>query len=275
MGRTVDSPGRHAALPARAGAGLRHGVRRWGVPLRAFAVFILLWHVASLWYERPLQLPSPDRVAAALRDLAESGDLADHALTSTRRMLTALGLATIVAVPLGILMGLQRGFERLVNPLVELLRPISGIAWLPLALWMFGIGDTLPVFIMFYVAVFPILFNTIAGVRQVDPRLIAASRTMGVGRRNVLFRVVLPSAMPSIVVGLRLAFAGSWAAIVAAELIGAPSGLGFAIEWYRQMLMTPKVFAIILTIGLIGYLGDLLLRLLQRRLTPWATGGEL
>jgi ABC-type nitrate/sulfonate/bicarbonate transport system permease component len=95
---------------------------------------------------------------------------------------------------------------------------------------------------------------------------------MGVGRGPLLLYVLVPSALPTVMVGIRLAFAASWAAIVAAELIGSPSGLGFAIEWYRQLLMTPKVFAFILAIGVVGYLCDMGLRGLQRRLTPWAEG---
>jgi len=112
----------------------------------------------------------------------------------------------------------------------------------------------------------------VAGVRQTDARLLAAARTMGIGRWRLLIHVLVPSALPTVMVGIRLAFAASWAAIVAAELIGSPTGLGFAIEWYRQMLMTPKVFAFILAIGVVGYVCDLGLRSLQRRLTPWADG---
>ncbi len=246
--------------------------RRLWVSLRSFAVFFALWWLLHLWNANPLQLPSPLKVLQALWNLLREGEIAAHASVSTLRMLLALALAIGVAVPLGFLMGLSRRAEEVIDPLVEILRPISGIAWLPLALFIFGVGDTLPVFIMFYVGFFPILLNTVAGVRQTDARLLAAARTMGVGRRALLVHVLVPSALPTIMVGIRLAFAASWAAIVAAELIGAPSGLGFAIEWYRQLLMTPKVFAFILAIGVVGYLCDLGLRALQRRLTPWAEG---
>jgi ABC-type nitrate/sulfonate/bicarbonate transport system permease component len=246
--------------------------RRLWVSLRSFAVFFALWWLLHLWNANPLQLPSPLKVLQALWNLLREGEIAAHASVSTLRMLLALALAIGVAVPLGFLMGLSRRAEEMIDPLVEILRPISGIAWLPLALFIFGVGDTLPVFIMFYVGFFPILLNTVAGVRQTDARLLAAARTMGVGRRALLVHVLVPSALPTIMVGIRLAFAASWAAIVAAELIGAPSGLGFAIEWYRQLLMTPKVFAFILAIGVVGYLCDLGLRALQRRLTPWAEG---
>lgn len=248
---------------------------QWVVALRAFAVFLALWQAMHLWNGNPLQLPSPLAVASAMWDLALGGELLQHASISASRLLIALCIAIALAVPLGFFMGLSPRAESYIDPLVEMLRPISGIAWLPLALFIFGIGNTLPVFIMVYVGFFPILLNTVAGVRQVDRRLVAASQTMGVGRAATLRYVIVPAALPSVMVGVRLAFAGSWAAIVAAELIGAPSGLGFAIEWYRQLLMTPKVFGFIAVIGVVGYLCDLGLRTLQRRLTPWTEGTEL
>ena len=249
--------------------------QRWLVPVRSFAVFAGLWQIAFMFNNNPLQLPSPARVFAALWNLLVSGEILEHASVSTGRMAIALVTAIAVAVPLGFWMGMSRKAEAYIDPLVELLRPISGIAWLPLALFIFGVGDTLPVFIMVYVAFFPILLNTIAGVRQVDQRLVSAARTMGVNRTAMLVHVLIPAALPTIMVGIRLAFAASWAAIVAAELIGSPSGLGFAIEWYRQLLMTSKVFAFILAIGVVGYLCDVGLRYLQRYLTPWADGTEL
>ncbi len=245
------------------------------VALRSFAIFLGLWYLCFLWNANALQLPSPLRVLTALTDLVRSGEVLEHAMISTSRLAVALLAATLLAVPLGFLMGLNRRIETLVDPLVELLRPISGIAWIPLGLFIFGVGDTLPVFIMLYVAFFPLLLNTVAGVRQVDRKLISAARTMGIGRVAMLRHVIVPAALPTVMVGARLAFAGAWAAIVAAELIGAPSGLGFAIEWYRQLLMTPKVFAFIMIIGVVGYLCDLALRRLQRWLTPWSEGMEL
>lgn len=249
--------------------------RRWFIALRSFAVFIGLWYLLFLWNGNPIQLPSPFRVANALWQLALSGELFEHALISTTRLVIALMVATLIAVPLGFFMGRNRTADRFIDPVVELLRPISGIAWIPLALFIFGVGDVLPVFIMVYVAFFPLLLNTIAGVRGVDHKLINAANTMGVHGWPLMRQVIVPGALPTIMVGFRLAFAGAWAAVIAAELIGAPSGLGFAIEWYRQLLMSPKVFAFIAIIGLVGYLCDLALRALQRRLTPWAEGTGL
>lgn len=250
-------------------------LRKTGIALRSFMIFLALWWALAAWNANPIQLPTPLRVADAIWGLAADGELFEHAWISTSRLLIALLVATLLAVPLGFLMGLNRTADRLIDPLVEMLRPISGIAWIPLGLFIFGVGDTLPVFIMVYVALFPLLLNTAAGVRGVDQKLVSAARTMGVSRWGMLRHVIVPAALPTVMVGFRLAFAGSWAAVIAAELIGAPSGLGFAIEWYRQLLMSPKVFGFIAMIGLVGYLCDLALRRLQRWLTPWAEGLEL
>ncbi len=243
--------------------------------IRSFAVFIALWWGVAVWIENPIQIPTPGRVAAALLNLAEGGELAENVLISTTRLAISLIVAVLLAVPLGFFMGLNEKANAYLDPLVELLRPISGIAWIPLALFIFGIGDVLPVFLMVYVGFFPLLLNTIAGVRSVDRKLIDAARTMGVGRAALLRKVIVPAAFPTVMVGFRLAFAGAWAAIIAAELIGSPSGLGFAIEWYRELLMSPKVFAFIGMIGLIGYVCDVGLRALQRWLTPWSEGTGL
>lgn len=250
-------------------------LRQAGVALRSFALFFAAWWLLALWNNNPIQLPDPLRVARAMLELARDGEVLEHASVSAGRVVLALAIAVLLALPLGLLMGLSRRVEAYVDPLVELLRPISGIAWIPLALFIFGVGNALPVFIMVYVAFFPLLLNTIAGVRGVDRKLLDAARTMGISRAATLRHVIVPAALPTVMVGLRLAFAGAWAAVVAAELIGAPSGLGFAIEWYRQLLMSAKVFGFIVLIGAVGFLCDSLLRALQRRLTPWTEGSAL
>lgn len=262
----VVAPARHRGAPA--------WLRRTGVVLRSYALFIAAWWLPAAWNGNPIQLPDPASVFNALVDLARDGELLEHTVVSSTRVVIALSIAVSLALPLGFAMGLSRRLESFVDPLVELLRPISGIAWIPLALFIFGVGNMLPIFIMVYVAFFPLLLNTVSGVRSVDRRLIDASRTMGVSRRAVLERVVIPASLPTVMVGFRLAFASAWAAVVAAELIGAPSGLGFAIEWYRQLLMSPKVFGFIALIGLVGFLFDSMLRALQRKLTPWHTGAS-
>ena len=240
------------------------------VYFRTMAAFALAWAALSAWTANTALLPSPLAVGRAIVELAADLELFKHAAISLGRMVASLAIAVALAVPLGLLMGTRRLAEDLLDPVVEVLRPISGIAWIPLALFMFGIGNALPVFIMTYAAFFPILLGTISGVRGVDRRLVDAARTMGVRPRTIVATVVMPAAAPALLVAIRLGVASAWTAVVAAELIGAPSGLGYAIEWYRELLMTPQVMSFIAMIGVIGFLFDASLRALSRRLTPWA-----
>ena len=240
------------------------------VYFRTMLVFALVWAGISWLTAKPVLLPSPLAVVEAIVELAKDLELFEHAAISLGRMVVSIALASALAMPLGLMMGLHPRFERIVDPTLELLRPISGIAWIPLALFIFGIGNALPVFIMTYAAFFPILVGTIAGVRTVDRRLIDAARTMGVPRGAIVRRVVIPAALPSLLVALRLGIALSWTVVVAAELIGAPSGLGYAVEWYRELLATPQVMSFIAMIGVIGYLCDVGVRWLNAKLTPWA-----
>lgn len=263
-----------AARAARGAVPLASPARRRAldvlVYVRTMAVFLVVWALAAAWKSNPALLPQPWAAIDAFVDLAMDGELFLHAAISFGRMLASLALAALVAVPLGLALGLSRRLEAIVDPTVELLRPISGIAWIPLALFIFGIGNTLPVFIMTYAAFFPILLGTVAGVHGVDRRLMDAARTMGVPSRTIVTRVVVPAALPALLVSLRLGVASAWTAVVAAELIGAPSGLGYAVEWYRELLMTPQVMAFIAMIGVLGYVCDAGVRALARATTPWA-----
>jgi len=240
------------------------------VYVRTMAVFAAVWALIAWWTANPILLPSPLVAFQAFVDLARNLELFESAGISLARMLVSLALAGVLAIPLGVLMGLHRVLDDTIDPTIELLRPISGIAWIPLALFIFGIGNALPVFIMTYAAFFPILLGTVAGVRAVDAKLVDAARTMGVSPATIITRVVFPAALPSLLVALRLGVAAAWTAVVASELIGAPSGLGYSIEWYRELLMTPQVMSFIAMIGILGYLCDRAVRELAQRLTPWA-----
>lgn len=240
------------------------------VYLRTMAAFVVVWALIARWTGNVALLPSPLLVIDAFVDLARDLELFVHAGISFGRMLISVAIASAIAIPLGLLMGLSRTLDAIIDPTVEVLRPISGIAWIPLALFIFGIGNALPVFIMTYTAFFPILLGTVAGVRAVERRLIDAARTMGLPYRTIVTRVVVPAALPSLLIALRLGLASSWTAVVAAELIGAPSGLGYAVEWYRELLMTPQVMSFIAMIGVLGYLSDRAVRALAKRFTPWA-----
>lgn len=240
------------------------------VYVRTMVLFLLAWSIAAVAVPNKLLLPSPLAVAQALLESWRDGELAANAGISLLRLIVSVAAAALLAIPLGLAMGRSRLISDLFEWTVELLRPIAGIAWIPLALFIFGIGQRLPIFIMFYTAFFPLLLGTAAGAQSVDRRLIAAARTMGLSQATIMRRVVVPAALPSVLVSLRLAVAASWTAVVAAELVGAPSGLGYAIEYYRSMLSTPSVMAFIAVIGFLGFLTDRALRWFADALAPWA-----
>lgn len=251
-------------------ARLWSGLESIALYLRTMIVFLVVWYGVALWIGNPVLLPTPIAVAKSFFQLAADGEMARNFLASARRLVFSFVLAGAIGIPLGLVMGLNRRTFQLFDPVIELLRPISGIAWIPLGLFIFGVGDALPTFIMFYGAFFPMVINTIISIRSVDASYINAARTLGADRSVVLRHVILPAALPGILVGARLAAGAGWMSMVAAELIGAPSGLGFAVEWYRELLMTSKVLAFIVLIGLLGYAFDRLLRLVQRHFARWA-----
>ena len=168
-------------------------------------------------------------------------------------------------------MGRWGWFERLVDPVIELFRPISPLAWIPLAILWFGIGETGKIFIIFIATFFPILLNTVSGVKSVDPVLIRAGQVLGCNDdRSLFIKVILPAAMPTIVVGLRISFGTGWAAIIAAELVAAQIGLGYLIADGMEILRSDLVLVGMVTIGVLGVLIDAVFRLLNNR---FAWGG--
>lgn len=240
--------------------------------VRAMTVVLILWQLAALRIHNVVLLPSPVSVGQNWLELLLSGELAAQAASSAGREITGFLLALCVAVPLAFLLGLSPIANDFIDPVVEIARPINAFAWIPLGLFIFGIGQTLQVFIIFYASFFPILLNGVAGVRGADPVLLRAARTMGLSYPRIVLRVILPSAVPSILTGARLGAVISLLALIAAEFVGAPSGLGFAISYYGSLFRTSEMVAFIATLAVLGYLMDAGLRLLQRRLTPWAAG---
>lgn len=231
---------------------------------------VVSWVLAARITANEIIMPSPGSVAEALVDASRDGTLWDAAQTSLTRLAMGYGIAVLVCVPLGVAMGLSRTARALLDPIVELTRPISGLAWIPLALLLFGVGDTLVVFIIFYGAIFPIVVNTAAGIRDVDQHLVAASKTFGVSKLTTFFHVMLPGALPTILVGLRTASGTAWMSLVAAELVGGSAGLGFSLNYNRELLMSNLMVGYILAIAGLGFLTNLLLRSIEKRATPWA-----
>lgn len=232
----------------------------------AFTAILIVWQlVVSLTQTHIAILPPPLLAAETFMSLLMSGELIMHIKASLGRVGAAWAIAVLVAVPLGLAMGFWRTFERVLDPVIELFRPISPLAWIPLAILWFGIGETGKVFVIFIGTFFPIILNTVAGVKGVDPVLIRAGRVLGCNDDATLFRkVVLPAAMPSIVVGFRISFGTGWAAIIAAELVAAQSGLGYLIADGMEILRSDMVLVGMVVIGLLGVLIDSVFRVIIR-----------
>jgi NitT/TauT family transport system permease protein len=184
---------------------------------------------------------------------------------------TGFAIALVIAVPLGILMGYSEVFKTVVDPLVEVIRPVPPLAWLPLAVIWFGIGLGSAAFIIFLGAFFPIALNTVAGVKSVDPHLVEAARTLGARDRTILGRVLVPGSMPSIITGVRIGMGIAWMTLIAAELVGVKNGygLGYMIMAARDIARNDLLVAGIVVIGLFGFLIDWLIRLGEKRLLRW------
>lgn len=239
------------------------------------AVVILAWQFASkVWIpsidpHMAVLMPAPTTIAVTAAGMIASGELLFHMMASLKREAVAFLLAAS-AIPLGIAMGWWRLVYNQVNPIMEILRPIPPLAWIPLSILWFGIGDEQNEFIIFLGMFFPILVNTIVGVKNIDPNLVRAARSLGAPEHKVLARVVLKGALPQIITGVRIGLGVGWMALVAAELVGASSGLGFLINDARSMLRTDTITVGMLSIGVIGLLIDTAIRLLSRRLLPWS-----
>ncbi len=244
----------------------------------SIGVLLILWEVFSRWLLPMLNpriavlMPPPSLVIVAGWEGLRSGMLIAHAIASTERVLIAWGAVCIVAIPLGIAMGWWNRFNTYINPIVELLRPIPPLAWIPISILWFGIGLGQNIFIIMIGCFFPVLLNTIHGVRSIDPVLIRAAQNFCSGEFTILRRVVLPAALPNIFTGARIGLGVAWMVLVAAELVAATSGLGFMIEDARNFLRTDVIFVGMISIGCMGILMEGLLRLLQSRLLGWYHG---
>lgn len=275
-GKTEAGPAGLGASPP-AETALRLGSAILGIfkNLSFLIVLLVVWEIVStMWLPRidrhlAILMPAPSSIVKAAGELLASGELIRHLLASVKREAVAFVFASS-AIPIGIAMGWWRPAFRQLNPVIELIRPIPPLAWIPLSILWFGIGDTQNQFIIFLGMFFPILINTFTGVRNIENNLIRAARSLGANERNVLRRIVFKAALPQIVTGIRIGLGVGWMALVAAELVGASSGLGFLINDARSVLRTDFIFVGMITIGIAGLVIDTTLRAVMRRLLPWS-----
>ncbi|EPY5521940.1 taurine ABC transporter permease TauC [Klebsiella aerogenes] len=249
--------------------------RQLTLSVATLAVLLAIWWaVTALQLISPLFLPSPWQVLQKLLTIAGPQGFMDatlwqHLAASLTRIAIALVLAAIVGVPVGIAMGLSPTVREILDPLIELYRPVPPLAWLPLVIIWFGIGET-PKILLIYLAIFaPVVMSTLAGVKSAQQVRVRAAQSLGASRAQVLWLVILPGALPEILTGLRIGLGVGWSTLVAAELIAATRGLGFMVQSAGEFLATDVVLAGIAVIAIIAFVLELGLRALQRRLTPW------
>ena len=264
-------------LPSRRPQKPQAGARMRVVALRSASIllFFAVWYAVSLgnahvWRAfNPILLPSPDAVLRTGIDLTLSGELHQHILASLGRVLQGFALAGVLGVAIGTAVGRSRTLEHLIDPMLELLRPIPPLAFLPMMVLWFGIGETSKIAFIAYAAFFPIFTTTVEGIKYVDPLLIRAAASLGASERDIFRYVVLPAAMPNIITGLRLGFGLSFFVIVAAEFIAADSGLGYLINDARTFFLVSQMLLGAAVIGIIGFAFNTLLRRVEARLLRW------
>jgi NitT/TauT family transport system permease protein len=233
-------------------------------------LFVAIWFAASFHLNNPVLLPSPAATVEGFIDLVRDGTLAVDAMASLKRVIGGFLIASAVAVPLALLMASFATLDAMISPIVSFLRPIPPIAWIPLAILWFGIGDPPSYFITSLAAFFPIFVNSYAGGHAVRAEHVYAALSLGAGRRAMFFKIYLPSAMPMIAAGLRIGLGQSWMAVVTAELIAAHSGLGYMIQANRLSLETALVLVGMSVIGILGAVMAAALHVLEKRvLVPW------
>lgn len=222
------------------------------MPLLPVVAFLVVWAAGAQLKGSVLLLPGPGESGQALWELVRNGTIWNHVLASLVRVYLGFGLATLVGIPMGMLLGRIRWLESVADPLLQLFRPISPLAWVPLAILWFGIGDISAVMIIFLACVFPTIVHACGATRAVDPKLIKLAHNCGAGPLQLIAHVLLPAALPQMLTGLRLTFGLAWMVVVAAEMVAVQSGLGYLIIDARNALRTDVVIGVMLLIGTLG-----------------------
>ncbi|MGR5063370.1 ABC transporter permease subunit [Photobacterium sp. DNB22_13_2] len=244
------------------------------VSIISVIVFIGLWAlVTGSGWIKPLFLPSPMSVVDRLGDLAVNGfsgvSLGEHLAASLTRVFGAFALAALTAIPLGILIGTNVWVRGVLDPLIEFYRPLPPLAYLPLVIIWLGIDETSKITLIFLAMFAPIALSARAGVTSAKSEQIQAAYSMGANKFQVLYHVIIKSAMPEILTGLRIGIGFGWTTLVASEMVAAQAGIGFMVLNAAEFLVTDVVIAGIIIIGLIAYSFDLFMRWLEVKLVPW------
>ena len=231
---------------------------------------IAVWEFASeKGYINPLILPSPKSIVQCFLALIEDGSLSKNLIISSKRVLTGYAISSVLALILGIWIGLSPRFKQMTDLIIQILKPIPPISWIPLVILWFGIGESSKVFLIFIGGFFTILVNVVDGIRRIDVKLIELANAMVIPRMKYILQIVIPYAAPNIFTGLRVGLGQSWMCVVAAELVASSTGLGYMIMYARQFGQTDVVIVGMLMIGIIGKLMDSILMAIEKSVIRW------
>ena len=279
---TISDAKERRAPEGKAAASRRHRQRL--ETLRAIALgvgfpilLVLIWDRAVAISGTRL-IPSPHQVAVMMYDFsfggvyddAFSGTILIHIWKSVQRVYSGFFLAAIIGIPLGMMIGRSRILRQLLDPTISLLRPIPVTAWLPLSMIFFGLGPNAAIFLVFLGAFYPILLNTMFGVRSIDPRLFEAAAMLGCSGTGMFRQIVLPASLPAIFSGLRIAHGFAWILIVVGEMTGVPTGLGSVVMDGRTLSRTDLVITGMIVIGACGFVTDRIIVAISNRLLSWS-----
>lgn len=250
-----------------------HGDTLWLSIGTIVVLLIIWWAVTALGWVKPLFVPSPQAIVAKFFDVLQNGftgnSLWEHIWVSTARVFGAFLLACVIGVPLGLAMGMSPAIRGIFDPPIEFYRPIPPLAYLPLMIIWFGIGETSKVLLIFLSVFAPVALGARAGVRSAAIEQIHAAYSFGATRWQVLRQVILPAALPEILTAMRIGIGFGWTTLVAAEMVAATQGIGYMVLSASQFLQTPTVIMGIIIIAAIAYAFDMLMRYVERRLVPW------
>lgn len=249
-----------------------HWVQKLAKQSIVILLLLILWEVAPrIGLVDPTFFPPFSKVAESWWGLAVSGDLYVHLQASIFRSLFGFGLAILIAIPLGLLIGWYPLANELLTPVLELFRNTAALALLPVFILLLGIGETSKISIVLFACIFPILLNTINAVRNVDPLLIKSAKSMGLPSYKLFAKVIVPASIPTIFTGIRMAGSSSILVLIAAEMVGAKEGLGYLINYSQQNFQIPQMYAGIITIALLGVAINYLLVSLEKKFSRWKT----
>jgi sulfonate transport system permease protein len=247
-------------------ARLTRGSVGWFLPVLLLGLWAL---AAQLSWAPPQLLPPPKLVGETLLDLLSSGELLQNCAVSLGRVAAGFSVGSLIGLGLGLGMGLSRRFEQFVHPTFNAMNQVPVLGWLPLAMMVFGIGESLKIVIIAQASLVPVALNVLNGIRRVPRQYLDVARVFQFSRAQLLRKVILPAAVPSLFVGIRYGLTLAWLSLVTVELLASSEGLGFLIVWGRQLFQLDLVLAAIVAIGLVGLILDKGLARIENRLLHW------